>query len=60
MCVPPSLKNSHLQMFFIIGVLKIFAVKQLCWILFLDVFQSATLLKKDSNTDVYLRILRNF
>ena len=46
MCVSPSLRSSHSQMFFIIGVLKILTLKHLCWILFLDAFRSATLLKE--------------
>ena len=55
--VPTWFRSSHSQMFFRIGVLKNFAVftgKQLCWSLFL------TELKRDSNTVVFLRILRNF
>ena len=39
-----------------------FAGKQLCWSLFLIELQalsSATLLKRDSNTGVFLRILQN-
>ena len=45
-CVSPSLRSSHSQIFFIIGALKIFTLKPLCWILFLDACQSATLLKE--------------
>ena len=50
------------QMFFEIGVLKNFAnftVKHLCWSLFLIKFQAWTLLKGNSNTDVFLWNLRN-
>ena len=54
MCVSPSLRNSHLQMFFIVGVLKIFTLKHLYWILFLDAFHPVTLLKRDSKIDVFL------
>ena len=59
-------KSSHLQMFFKIGVLKNFAIltpKHLCWSLFLiklHAFRPATLLKRDSNKDVFLWILQNF
>ena len=53
-------------MFYKIGVLKTFAIftrKHLCWSLFLinfQVFRSAALFEKDSNTDVFLWILQNF
>ena len=43
-------------------VLKIFASftgKHLCWNLFKNLFRPATLLKRDSNTDVFLRNLQN-
>ena len=54
---PTYLKNvdrQRLQMFFKMGVLKNFAIftgKQLCWNLFLI---TATLLKRDSNTSIFL------
>ena len=61
------LRSSCLQMFFKIGVLKNFAIftgEYLFWSLFLIKLQlairPATLLKTDSNTDVFLWILRNF
>ena len=53
-------RSSHSQMSFKIDVLKNFAIftgKHMCWILFLTKFQackSANLLKRDSNTDVFL------
>ena len=53
-------------MFFNIVLLKNFAIftgKQLCWSLFLiklQAFRLATLLKRDSNTGVFLCILRSF
>ena len=53
-CVSPSLRNSHSQMSFIVGVLKIFTLTHLCWILFLDALRPVTLLKRDSNIDVFL------
>ena len=55
-----SFRSSRLQMFFKIGVLKNFAIfmkKHLSWSLFLTTLQaymSATLLKRDSNTVVFL------
>ena len=60
--------SSCLQIFFKIGVLKnftIFTGKQLCWSLFLVKLQGwrpMTLLKRDSNTDVfseYCKIFKN-
>ena len=57
MCVSPSLRSSHSQMFFII-VLKIFTLKHLCYILILDASRSAILLKRGFNTDVFLLILQ--
>ena len=53
-------------MFFKTGVLRnfpIFTGKHLCWSLFLiklQALQTATLLKRDFNTSVFLWILRNF
>ena len=53
-------------MFFKIGVLKNFAIfsgKHLCWSHFLkklQAFRPATLLKRDSDTGVFLGTLRNF
>ena len=53
-------------MFYKKAVLKNFAIftgKQLCWSLFLiklQAFRLATLLKRDSNTGVFLCILRSF
>ena len=53
-------------MFCKIGVLKncaIFVVDYFCWSLFLirlQAFESVNLLKRDSNTGVFLWILRNF
>ena len=61
-----NFKSSRSQMFFKIGVLNnfaIFAGKHLCWSYFLIKLQarrSAILLKRDSNTGVFLWILRNF
>ena len=55
-------RNSPSHIFFEIDVLEnftIFTRKQLCWSLFLMAFSSATLLKRDSNTGVYLWILKN-
>ena len=54
------------EVFFKKAVLKNFATfieKQLCWSLFLiklQTFRPATLLKSDSNTGVFLRILWNY
>ena len=57
-------KNNHSQIFFKIGVLKNFAIftgKHMCWSLFLIEMQTfRSLLKRDSNTYVFLWILRNF
>ena len=53
MSASPSLKSSHSQMVFIIGVLKNFAIftgTHLCWMQFLRAFRPATLLKRDSNS----------
>ena len=53
--------GSRSHMFYKIGVLKSFANstgKQLCWSLFLIKLQASNLLKKDSNTAVFLRNLR--
>ena len=53
-------------MFYKKAVLKNFALfkgKHLCWSLFwikLQAFRTATLFKRDFNTGVFLRILRNF
>ena len=56
-------RSSYSQMFFKIGVFKnfqIFAVKQLCWRLFLMKLQTfRPLLKRYSSTGVFLWILRN-
>ena len=57
----PGVRRSHLQMFFEIDVLKNFAIftgKQLCWNLFL--INKVPGLKRDSNTGIFLWILRNF
>ena len=59
-------KSSHQRCYIKRGVLKNFAIftgKYLCCSLFLIKLQArrlATLLKRDSNTDVFLRILRTF
>ena len=59
-------RTNHSQNSFKIGVLKNFAIftgKHLCWSLFLikvQTFRPATLLKRGCNTDVFLGILRNF
>ena len=59
-------RSSRLQVFFEIGVLKIFVNitgKYLCWSLFLIKFQvltPATLLKRDFNKKVFLRNLQSF
>ena len=59
-------RNSRLQMFFKIVVLKnfaIFAGKHLCWSLFeikLQAWKPATLLKRGSNPVFFLWILWNF
>ena len=61
-----EMQSSRLQIFFKKGVLKNFANftgKYLCWSLFLIKLQAwkhGTLLKRDSNTDVFLWNLRNF
>ena len=58
-------RNSSLQMFFKIGVLKnvaIFEGKHLCWNFLLirpQAWRPANLLKRDSNTGVFLWILRS-
>ena len=58
-----DIKNSSWQMFYKIGVLKYFAKftgKHLYWSLFFNKvagIRPATLLKRDSNTGVFLRIL---
>ena len=59
-------RSSCSQIFIKISVLKNFAIftgKHLCWSLFLrklQVLKPASLLKRDSNTGVFLWILRNF
>ena len=59
-------RSSRSEMFFKIDVLKnfvIFTGKHLCWVLFLiklQVWRSAPLLKRDSNTVIFLWILQNF
>ena len=59
-------RSSRSQIFFKIGIVKIFenfVVKHLCWSLFLiklEVWRSAVLLKRDSNTGVFLWNMRNF
>ena len=61
-----SLKSTRSQMFFRKGVLENFAVfkgKQLSWSLFLiksQISRPVNLLKRDSNSGVFLWILRNF
>ena len=53
-------RSSRPQMFFKIGVLKYFAMftgKHLCWsrfLIMLQAFRPKTLLKRDSNTGVFL------
>ena len=53
-------RSSRVQMFFKLGVLADFAIftgKHLCWSLFLiklKVFRAVILLKRDSNTGVFL------
>ena len=60
------LRSSRSQRFFKIGVLKnltILTGKHLCWCLVLiklHGLRPATLLKRDSNIDVFLWVLRNF
>ena len=62
----PQIRSSGSQIFCKIGALKdwaIFTGKHLCWSLFfikLQVFSPATLLKRDSNTVVFLWMLWNF
>ena len=62
---PWQYRSSRSQNFFKIGVLKnfaLFARKHLCWSLFLiklQFFKHATLLKRGSNTGVFPWILRN-
>ena len=61
-----TLKSSRSQMFFRIGVLKNFAIfkgTQLSWSFFLiklQISKSANLLKRDSNSGIFLWILQNF
>ena len=61
-----EVQSSRSQMFFKINLLKNFAIftrKNLCWSLFLIKLQTSrpvTLLKSNSSTGVFLRILRNF
>ena len=58
-------RSSRSQMFFKMGVPKNFAIftkKHMCWNLFLlrlQPWRPTTLLKKDSNTGIFLWILRN-
>ena len=60
-----SVRSSHQSYSVKIGVLKNatnFTWKHLCWSLFstkLPAFEPATLLKRDSNTGVFLWVLRN-
>ena len=60
----PQSRRGRLQMFFKIGIFKNFAIftgKHLCWSLFLiKAFRPVILLKRDSNTGIFLRIIRNF
>ena len=59
-------RSSRSQIFFKIGIVKIFenfVVKHLCWSIFLiklEAWRSAVLLKRDSNTGVFLWNMRNF
>ena len=59
-------RSSRLRMFFKIGVVKNFTKftgKQMCWSLFLirlQAWKAATILKRDSNTGVFLCNLRNW
>ena len=59
-------RSSRSQIFFKIDIVKIFenlVVKHLCWSLFLiklEAWMSAVLLKRDSNTGVFLWNMRNF
>ena len=60
-----TIRSSRSQMFLEIGVLKVCNIhrKRLCWSLFLVKFQAwrpVALLKRDSNRDVFLWILRSF
>ena len=61
-----NIKSNRLQIFFKIAVLKNFANftgKKLRWSLFLiklQAFRSATLLKRNSNIGVFLKNLQNF
>ena len=54
-------RSNHPEMFFQNGLLKIFTKftdKQLCWSLFFEMKLQAS--NRESNTDVFLQILRNF
>ena len=61
-----SFRSSLSQMFLKMGVLKSFAIftwKYLFWSIFLiklEAFRSPALLKRDSNTGIFLWILQNF
>ena len=61
-----SFRSSHLQMFLKTSLFEnfvIFTGKHLCWSLFtikLLAFRQATILKRDSNTGVFLWILESF
>ena len=63
--ITTTYKNSHQRCFVKKAVLKNFATstgKHLCWSLFLimlQAFSAATLLKRDSNTVIFLWLLRN-
>ena len=60
-----TLQKQPVEDVFQIGVPKNFTIltgKHLCWSLFfikIQAFTSATLLKRDYNTGVFLRVLRN-
>ena len=61
-----TFRSSHQRGSVKTSVIKNFAIftgKRLCWSLFLiklQAFRSATLIRKDSNTDVFFWILQNF
>ena len=61
--VPLTLQKQPPEVFYEKNKFTIFAGKNLCWSLFLiklQVFRPATLLKRNPNTGIFLRILRHF
>ena len=55
-----NIRSNHSQMFFEIGIIKVCNIHRKTPVLELHAWSLVTLLKRDSNTEVLLLILRSF